>query len=333
MRYFLGADVGASKTHILIADETGQALGFGHGGPGNHESVGYHGLAEALETAASQAFGMTSLTRDQIVGAGLGVAGYDWPQERTATLQTIATLNLVNASIEIVNDAEIGLMAGASDGWGVAVVSGTGCNCRGWDKDRKRFGRVTGNGAMGEHTGGGDLVERALQGVAHAWSKRGPATQLSEAFVKYAGVKDVDELLFRINQHELYLGAAAAPIVFKVAAAGDPVAIEVLKWGGQELGELANAVIRQLEFENLEFEIVQVGSLWNGGPLLIEPMRETVLALAPHARFVRLAHPPVMGALLLGMTTGGLHPTPVIRETLSRTLNALREQPAVEALT
>ena len=29
MKYFLGIDVGSSKTHALIVDETGQCVGFG----------------------------------------------------------------------------------------------------------------------------------------------------------------------------------------------------------------------------------------------------------------------------------------------------------------
>ena len=32
-RYFLGVDVGATKSHALIADETGRAVGFGPPGP------------------------------------------------------------------------------------------------------------------------------------------------------------------------------------------------------------------------------------------------------------------------------------------------------------
>ena len=48
MRYYLGADVGATKTHVLIADDCGQAVGFGQSGPGNHESVGYGGLFGGL---------------------------------------------------------------------------------------------------------------------------------------------------------------------------------------------------------------------------------------------------------------------------------------------
>ncbi len=332
MRYYLGVDVGSSKTHASIADETGRALGFGHGGPGNHESVGFHGLAEALTSATNEALSTAGLTPEQIIGAGFGIAGLDWPQERPKMFETIGVLGL-KAPAEAVNDAVIGLIAGASEGWGIGVVSGTGCNCRGWDKHRTRMRQVTGNSALGEHCGASDLVERALQTVAQAWTRRGPATLLSEAFMRYAGVHTVEELLFKFNQHELRLGAPLAPLVFEVATAGDPVAMEVVRWAGTELGELAKAVIRQLEFEGLEFEVVLSGSMFNGGPLLVEPMRETVQALAPHARFVRLTQPPVMGAVLLGMEQGGLSPTPLIRETLSQSLDLVRQRTTVEALT
>ena len=39
-RYFLGIDVGGSKTHALIADEQGRACGFGKAGPGNQRLNG-----------------------------------------------------------------------------------------------------------------------------------------------------------------------------------------------------------------------------------------------------------------------------------------------------
>ena len=42
-RYFLGIDIGGTKSHALVADDTGQALGLGVGGPGNYEVVGYSG--------------------------------------------------------------------------------------------------------------------------------------------------------------------------------------------------------------------------------------------------------------------------------------------------
>ena len=47
MKYFLGIDVGSSKTHALIVDETGQCVGFGKSSGGNHQGVGYERLIHA----------------------------------------------------------------------------------------------------------------------------------------------------------------------------------------------------------------------------------------------------------------------------------------------
>jgi N-acetylglucosamine kinase-like BadF-type ATPase len=304
--YFLGADIGATKTHALIADETGQAVGFGKGGPGNHEVVGYDGLSAALETAVGEALTAAGLAKEQVAGAGFGVAGYDWPSEREPTMLAIGSLGLL-APVEAVNDTTLGLLAGAAGGWGVAVVSGTGCNCRGWDRSRQREGKVTGHGLwMGEAAGASELIFKALQAIAREWTRRGPPTQLTPAFVKYSKSGSVEELLESLTTGKADVDADAAPLVFQVAERGDPVAVELIRWAGCELGELACAVIRQLEFEELAFDVVLIGSTFDGGPRLIEPMRQTIHALAPGARLVRLTVPPVIGAVLLGMEQAGL---------------------------
>ena len=51
-KYFLGFDVGGTKTAALVADDTGQALGYGRSGCGNWETVGYHGFGLALQESA-----------------------------------------------------------------------------------------------------------------------------------------------------------------------------------------------------------------------------------------------------------------------------------------
>ena len=322
MRYFLGVDVGATKTHALIADECGQAVGFGQAGPGNHESVGYPGLAQALGGAVTEALARAGLAKTDIAGAGFGVAGYDWPDERADTLAAIATVGL-SAPVGAVNDTLIGLLAGSEAGWGVAVVSGTGCNCCGWDRTRQRQGQVTGGGQMmGEAAGASEVVARAVRAVAYAWSGRGPATQLTPALIRYTGARDVVDLLHGLMEGSRDLPPRAAPLVFEAAAAGDEVAHGVLDWAGRELGEMANTVVRQLGFQNQAFDLVMVGSLFNGGPLLIEPMRATILAVAPGARFVRLSTPPVVGAVLLGMEQAALD-TGAVRANLVSSTQAL----------
>ena len=324
MRYFLGADLGATKTHTLIVDESGNALGFGESGPGNNETVGYDGMYAAMRDSLEQALHASGLKKADIAGAGFGVAGYDWTSEFEITAKTIDRLGL-NAPYKFVNDTVPGLVAGSEAGWGVVVVSGTGCNCRGWDREHKREGRVTGHGVtMGEGAGGTELMHRAMQVVGYAWSKRGPATKLAEALVEFIGAKDLNDLIRGYTTEEYQIGAEAAPLVFQVAEAGDQVARDLIHWAGCELGEIANAVIRQLGFEDLAFDVVMTGSMFEGGHMLIEPMRATIHRLAPQARLVRLNAPPVLGAVLLGMEAAGIQVTPAIRQAITNTVSTIR---------
>ncbi len=304
MTYYLGVDIGGSKSHAMLADAGGRVLGFGHAGAGNHEVVGYDGLVATLQAVTDQALAAAGLQIDDIGGAGFGVAGYDWPSERPPTLEAIAALGLT-APVEAVNDTIIGLLAGAEQGWGVALVAGTSNNCRGWDR-HGREGRVLGNGApFAEYGGAYEIVLKAVQAVSMDWTRRGPPTALSGAFSSLVGASDVADLLEGLSQEIYQLGAAAAPLVFQVAAGGDPVAQSVIRWAGEELGSLVLGVVRQLDLQAETFDVVQVGSTFRGGPLLCDALYASVHAEAPHARFVQLTAPPVVGAVLLGMRTVG----------------------------
>lgn len=310
--YFLGVDVGGTKSHALISDNIGNALGFGFFGPGNHEDVGYEGLRVALQTITEQAFKMAGISKAQITSAGFGVAGYDWPSERQPTMEAIQSIGLT-APVEAVNDAIIGLLAGASQGWGVAVVAGTGTNCWGWD-EHHNIGRVTGVG-YGEHGGAGNLIDRALEAVAYEWTRRGPKTQLTNEFLGITGAKDIPSLIEGLEMGEYFLSSEHAPVIYQVACKGDPIARSIIRWAGSELGQSAVAVIRQLAIQQRSFEVVLVGSVYEMGEMLIEPMREIILHEAPNARLVRLSAPPVVGGVLLAMQQVGVNP-PGVREHL-----------------
>jgi N-acetylglucosamine kinase-like BadF-type ATPase len=319
--YYLGVDMGGSKSHALIADKCGHARGFSEAGPGNYEVVGWDGLRHTLHAITNQALASAGIGRDQIVGAGFGVGGYDWPAEEAPTRQAIESLAL-DAPYALVNDSILGLLAGTAEGWGIVVISGTSNNCRGWDR-QGREGRVTGCGSVyGEYGGAVELVARAVQAMALAWTQRGQPTRLTGAFVKAAGATGEVDLLEGLYLGRYSLGPAAAPLVFRVAAEGDPVAQETIRWAGRELASLAIGVIRQLELVVSAFDVVLAGSLYDGGPLLIDAMRDRIQSVAPGARLVRLTAPPVVGGVLLAMEQTGLE-TSAVREALLASTDSL----------
>jgi N-acetylglucosamine kinase-like BadF-type ATPase len=326
MSIFLGIDIGGSKTHAILADERGRILGFATGGAGNPSSVGHEGMTRVARLVLDEVLHQSGVRRSEILGAGFGIAGFDWESDRPALLRALDALEL-HAALELVNDTVLGLLAGARGGWGVAVVSGTGCNAWGWDKSRQRIGRVTGGGVeMGEFAGASELIFKTKHALAYAWTQRGPQTALAPRFVEYCGARDLGDLLAGLMRGTYTLDASAAPLVFQTAREGDLVARGLIQWAGQELGEMAKAVIRQIGIAEEEFDIALIGSMFNGGGEMIDSMRASVHELAPGARLVRLEAPPAAGALLLGMETAGYLPSESLRARLLENARALSQK-------
>ena len=325
-QYYLGVDVGGTKTHVLIADETGQALAFSTGGPGNWEGVGYNGLTHVLREVTGTALEQAHIRISQISGAGMGIGGYDWPSERQDHLEAIRPIGLA-CPLEIVNDASLGILAGSSEGWGISVVAGTGCNARGWNRDRTRQGRAVGGGSRwsGEYAGGYDIVARAMQAVTFEWLKRGSPTELTRVFLEHFQARDPADLVEGVYLQRYIPDSTLVMKVFETARQGDPQAQAVMRWAGQALGEMAVGVIKQLEFQEQHFEVVLIGSLHGASPVLDDTLQETVLATAPHARFVRLTVPPVVGAVLLGMEAASFD-CKLIREELIQSTNRIMKK-------
>lgn len=316
-QYYLGVDIGGTKSHALLSDDCGNVIALGTSGAANHQSVGYEQMVNVMRDIIEQTLSISGIKIDQIAGAGFGIAGFDWMSEKAMMLSSIAKTGLT-CPVEVVNDTLIGLLAGASGGWGVAVVSGTGCNCWGWDKQRN-IGRVTGYGMrMAEGAGGEELVEKAIQAVSLEWSRRGQPTALSQELMKVCGAKDLSALMEGLCLGSYDFDAALAPLVFKCAKAGDMASREIINWAGQQLGNMAIGVIHQLGFESLEFEVILVGSMYDGGSLLIDPMTVLIHSIAKHAKLIRLNTLPAVGGVLLGMDTAGKR-QPEVRNNLIET--------------
>ena len=304
MRYFLGIDVGSSKTHTLIVDENGQCVGFGKAGGGNHQGVGYEGTHHVMQTSFDEALKTSGVDKAQIAGAGFGVAGYDFPSDREAHLQEITKLRL-SCPVEIVNDGVNGLLAGATRGIGVNVTAGASNNARGRNKHGKE-GRIVGNGsAFGEQGGGIEIVQHGLQKVNHAWIKRIPPTVLTQIFLEATGAKNEIDLMEGLSNEQYHLFPFIAVQIIQAARDGDTAAQDVIRWAGEELGWLAVSVARQIEMENDEVEVIQSGSVFEAGEIITAPMKAVVLKHCAKAKLIRLDGPPVVGAVLLGMEQAG----------------------------
>jgi N-acetylglucosamine kinase-like BadF-type ATPase len=297
-RVFLGVDIGSTTSHALLVDEAGQILAFTEAGPGNHEVVGYEGLQSVLKQLVSDTLLTAGIGLEKIQAAGFGISGYDWPSERGPTIKAIQALDL-ECPIKLVNDTLLGLLAGTKKGWGIAILAGSGENCWGRDPDGN-VGRMTGLGpGMGEYGGGSTIAAKAIQAVSADWSQRGPATSLTTVLLDATGADDINDLIEGLSLDRYQIGPELVPRIFQAAEQGDTVAQQIVLWAADNLASLVRGVINQLDFQDIEFEIVEMGGVFNAGKILTEPFHNAVLEKAPGASFLPLKVPPVVGAILL----------------------------------
>jgi len=324
MKYFVGFDIGSTKTHALIADETGQCVALGRAGGGNYQTVGWDGLKAALRESLAAALKGSHIEQARIAGAGFGIAGYDFPSDRPPHLEALATLGL-SCPVEVFNDGLNGLLAGATRGVGVNVTAGSSNNCRGRNTSGKE-GRIVGNGStFGEFGGAMEIVQRGLHLVNYAWIKRRPPTELTQIYLEAVGAKDELDLMEGLSSDKYQFPTSLARQVSEAARNGDSAANERLCWAGEELGWWAVSVARQIEMDNEFVEVIQSGSVFDAGRLITEPMEKVVLHHCPRAKLVRLDGPPVVGAVMLGMEQAHFDGY-AVRATMVRTAKKLETQ-------
>jgi N-acetylglucosamine kinase-like BadF-type ATPase len=316
---FVGVDAGGTKTHALVADESGEVLGVGRAGTGNWEGVGLDGALAALRQAVGEALSAARTSPREVTAAGYGLAGLDWPSDEARLRPLVEELGLSGPSV-LVNDTFVALRAGAREPWGVVIVAGTGTTVAGRNR-RGEMARTPGLGYPFDDWGSApDLAQAALHAVARAYTGRGPATALSNRLVRLVGAADVADLLEGVSRWRYNLFPLVADVVralMEEADGGDGAAREIVLRAGRELGGGAVVVIRRLGMEDEEFDLVLAGGLFrSASPLLLDTLRGTVQAVAPGARPVRLDVPPVVGGVLLAMDAVGWAVTPEVRRRL-----------------
>ena len=68
--------------------------------------------------------------------------------------------------------------------------------------------------------------------------KRGPVTALTQAFIQHFNARDLDDLVEGVYLQRYQFEPALVMLVFEIARQGDLQALEVMRWAGEELGQI-----------------------------------------------------------------------------------------------
>ena len=265
----IGIDGGGSHTVAVLATarRTDNGLfestivGRGQAGPSNHHAVGKELAFQALDQAVETAFADAGIRRRPVEVACLGLAGVDRPDD-IALLREWSDGTRLATQVEITNDANLLLAAGTPEGWGVALVAGTGSIAFGRTPDG-RIDRAGGWGyVLGDEGSAYGIVTAALRAAARAADQRGPQTVLLERFLAKLDLGKPADLIPAIygGGWDRARLATLAPLVME-AVETDTVARAIVTDAAAELALAAATVARKLGLAGQKLPLAVTGGV------------------------------------------------------------------------
>lgn len=298
----LGIDGGGTKTVAWLAVRSCQAessvVGRGTAGPANPQTVGFAKAIENLDRAIAAAVNEARAGPGPVAAAVLALAGSDRQQNRRR-LHGWAEDRRLARRFRLVHDALPVLLAGSPDGWGVALISGTGSLAFGQTPDG-RSARAGGWGFLfGDEGSGYALAVAGLRAAARSADGRGPATELLGALLDRLGLRQPEELILAVHRmaDDRAAIASLAEVVTQAAAQGDTVAQEILHEAAGELAAMVAAVARKLEFSSGPFPLALAGGAMLGSHELRRSLCVHLDALGLNADPMADVADPVVGAV------------------------------------
>ncbi len=279
-------------------------LGRGTAGPSNLQAVGKERALAALDEAVDAAFHAAGMPRSSVACACLGLAGADRVDDQSVIREWAERVGLADR-VDVTNDAAILLAAGTPQGCGLALIAGTGSFAFGRSADGQRA-RAGGWGyLLGDEGSGYALVIAGLQAVVRAADRRGPATRLTERFLKHLGLNQPQELIaavYRSGRSRADL-AAFAPLVLEEAEE-DEVARGIVEKEARELARAGEAVVRQLRWEG-SIPLALAGGLLLGSAVYRQRVLDALTSIGVALGKTALVEEPAQGAVQLAVTALG----------------------------
>ncbi len=250
-----------------------------------------HATANQVPTAAVCALaGVGDATTARAIEAGLRTAGITFP-------------------VAVVGDVLAAAAAGLADGPGLLLWAGTGSFAIARAANGSLH-RVGGRGfLLGDQGSGYDFVRRAAAAVLLAIDGLGPPTELTKALTEAFAAPAPQRLgavLQRLAPGEV---ARHLPVVLATAAAGDPVAHNVLAEGTEALAMLGAAAVRTAGLSCTDLPVATGGGVLHGVPAIHERLAERLRSLGTRSPQTIAPRAAATGAARLAAGWHGrLHP-------------------------
>ncbi len=291
----VGVDGGATKTVALIADASGQVVGVGRAGSSDihNQTSAEAAVGEVVASVLGAGAGAGVPPRDLRRGV-FSLCGADWPEDidyYTAHLEERLSLK---GRVTVMNDAFGALRAGTTDGFGAALVLGTGA-------------AIAARGQRGEEWFSGERLEASGARYFGRWAYErlirgeyggGPVPGFRAAALDAYDVSSVEGMIHRVAR----LGglgfpslARLAPVVIEAGHAGDPLVVPFIEGHARLLADYVREAARRVSLISPRPAVVTSGGVFRHH---CTDLADAFAANLPEFEVIASNAEPVYGALL-----------------------------------
>jgi glucosamine kinase len=257
MNMVLGIDGGGTRTRAsIVAGE--QVLAHAEGGSIKRLRVGAEVAETNLRALLKEVYAQAGVTG--LRAASAGVASANMPGV-TEWIDVVFNDFHIERS-EVVGDEVIALDAAFKGGPGILQIAGTGSNTIGRAADGSRECAGGWSSRLGDEGSGYWIGVNSVRRALRAHDREQP-TQVLQVVGEIWGTPSIEDL---VNLGDSTPGpdfAALAPAIYKLAEAGDPVAVDVLKQAAADLVDFVLLVRAKLRRKHGIAGEVPVA--WTGG--------------------------------------------------------------------
>lgn len=291
----LALEGGGTRSQAALLDCTGRVLHVSHAADVNPNFTTPLQSQRAVLAAVEGVLGGAGMPGDRITDVALALVGASFGAELLGEI-------LPRTRFHTYGEGDVVFArAGLYRPHGVAVVAGTGATAWAVRADDGRQCVAGGWGALlGDEGSAYALGLAGLRAAVRAYEGRAAAqTKLFFAVCQHFGLAEATfrEDLVALAYHKPLSRAEIAgfsPVVTRLAAQGDPLAAQLTAQVAADLAALTLHAARSLFQLDERFDVVIAGGLTNAGDLILDPVRQRLVAEYSNAAFIMGAEAPAV---------------------------------------
>jgi N-acetylglucosamine kinase-like BadF-type ATPase len=301
---YFGIDGGGTHSRLALTDQDGKVLSRSQAGSTNIYSVAKDEVLANLSLLLDSALKIAGLTKRDLAAGCLGSAGLGREGEQKLYSAFFDTLLGPEFPVKLCTDGETLLCGGLESLEGYCLIAGTGSIALG----RSLTGILVRSGGHGYMLGdegsaawtGRTAIARTLRSLEN----RDLETNMLDSILETTGLSGPGDLIQYVH-HDADKAkiAALAPAVTEAGRKGDPLALDILRTGAEELALLVKSVLGQSPWIHRK-ELVLAGGVMEHDEIAAGILKEILARQFPDLAVTNPKGTALEGACMLAINLG-----------------------------